>query len=106
MQMKTRIEIHMLCMLFCTLDTINHWSSPGAGPYGCSESRDCTEEVAYGHFAMAVYMRRRSVIRAFDGNDRLLAKITALPIENLHVYLSVLIYILVRKFVSCDNLFF
>ena len=27
----------------------NYWSSPGAGPYVCSESRDCTEEVAYGH---------------------------------------------------------
>ena len=60
----------------------------------------------YGHLQWLYTCAGEAYIRAFDGNDRLLAKITAPPIENLHVYLSVLIYILVRKFVSCNNLFF
>ena len=37
-------------------------------------------------FAMAVYMRRRSIIRAFDGNARLLAKITAVCID-IYIFL-------------------
>ena len=99
---------------------MHNWSSPGAGPYVCIELRACAEEVAYGHLksrACAEEVAYTGIcngcihaqekhIRAFEWNDRLLAKITAPPIENLHVYLSVLIYILVRKFVSCNNLFF
>ena len=97
-----------------------NWSSPWAGPYVCIELRACAEVVAYGHLksrACAEEVAYTGIcngcihaqekhIRAFDGNDRLLAKITAPPVENLHVYLSVFIYILVRKFVWGNNLFF
>ena len=84
-----------------------YWSSPWAGPYGCIELRASAEEVAYGHLksrACAEEVAYTGIcngcihaqekhIRAFDGNDRLLAKTTTPPIENLHVYLSVLIYL-------------
>ena len=42
----------------------DNWSSPRAGPYGCSEFRACAEEVAYGHLKFGA--AQKGSIRAFE----------------------------------------